>query len=133
MGVGEIQRCRRTVVGYAGFDYHHDSRWKTAGPSTTRARRPMPPIASTSCRAWRVNRASVPSTTRCSYNDLSVIFYTPAVLRRRSGRRHLRCLSRGLHGEVPAHLYLRRADQHLLARARRRCDGALVRHLQRVA
>ncbi|MFR7404613.1 MAG: hypothetical protein ACLUW6_08445 [Coriobacteriaceae bacterium] len=47
------------------------------------------------------------------YNDLSVIFYTPlyfkdewlASLRRVSGR---------FHGEVPAHLYFQRADQHYL-------------------
>ena len=41
----------------------------------------------------------------------------------------MRRVSGRFHGEVPAHLYFQRADQHLLARPRRRRDGPFVHHL----
>ena len=54
------------LANYTKFDYTTISLERRAhhrqhGPGGRCA-----PIASTSCRAWRVNRASAPSTTRCS-------------------------------------------------------------------
>lgn len=45
-------------------------------------------------------------------------FLHAALLQGRGGWRHLRRVSGRFHGEVPAHLYFQRADQHLLARPR---------------
>ena len=95
----------------------------------TRARRPTPSDREYFARGMEGESGVCAVENSLFYNDLSVIFYTPLYFNGRGGWRHLRCVSGRFHGEVPAHLYFQRADQHLLARSQRRRYGPLVHHL----
>ena len=94
----------------------------------TRARRPTRAIANTSRGAWKASRASARSRIRCS-TTTSLSFSTRRFTLRTKWLASFAARIGRFHGEVPAHLYFQRADQHLLARSQRRRYGPLVHHL----